>query len=376
MLESVGTLAGAVTLDLNNLLGAILGHASFMKKRMDPRSPYFEDVAAIESATLSAARMVDQLCSFVQPAGDARTLIDLNAAVKNLAAVLKGAFGERITIALELTSGLPPIIADDVLIDRTLIALLVNAYKALPQGGTISVRTGSISRDKAVALGLQDAEGGGVSLSVRDTGIGIPGDLKDRLFEPFLSAGMDRTSAGLGLTVVKETVDRLNGTIHVESQVGRGSEFTLYFPAAAGSVAEPDDMDDTLPRGKERIFVVDNEPMICTMARRLLEAGGYEVATFQDGVEALELYRNHSSEINLVILDLALEPRSGREIAAEIFTLNPEARVIVTSGFSTFDGTDLTGIDRVAGFIRKPYLMKQLLQMVRDVLDGKEVTPA
>ena len=131
---------------------------------------------------------------------------------------------------------------------------------------------------------------------------------------------------------------------------------------------------EAIPRGSELILFVDNEAAICTMGRRLLEAGGYKVITAQSGEEALGNYRARREEVNLVILDLIMQPMSGQELAQELLKMNPEAKILLSSGFRSVDGTDMAGIEGAAGFLRKPYLMKPLLKTVRDVLDGKEVS--
>lgn len=375
MLESAGALAGAMTLGFNNLLGAILGHSSFLKTRMDPQSPYYEDVAAIESAARSCTDITEQLRSWVQPSFEKLALIDLNATIKDLITIMRSLTGFQITFSLELSVDLPPVLAAEVHIKRALVALILNGYEAMPQGGVITVRTGSIKKKEAAAMGVRDADKGSVWLAVEDTGVGISPDVKEKLFQPFFTTKTKQGAAGLGLAVVKNIADQLKGVVHFESQVGRGSTFYLYFPATAGSIDSIVEPVDTLPLGSELILLVDNESAICTMGRRLLEAGGYKVITAQSGEEALRIYRDHGDEVNLVILDLIMQPMSGQEVARELLKINPRTKVLLSSGFRSVDGTDLTDIKGVAGFLRKPYLMKHLLKTVRDVLDGKEVAP-
>lgn len=373
MLESVGAMSGAMTLDFNNLLGAILGHSSYLKTRMDPQSPYYEDIAAIESAARSGAEMIDQLSSWVQPRFEKPALIDLNATIKDVTGILKGAVGRQITFCLELPTDIPTVLAEAVHLKRALIALIINGYEAMPQGGTITIRSGFINKNEAIELGVRDADKGSVWVSVQDTGVGISPNVKGKLFQPFFTTKAKQGAGGLGLVVVKHIIEQLSGVVRFESQVGRGSTFYLYFPAAGGSVDSMVEPLDAIPRGSELVLLVDNEAAICTMGRRLLEAGGYKVMTAQSGDEALRIYRDRMDEVDLVILDLIMQPMSGQELARELLKMNPEVKILLSSGFRSVDGTDLTDIEDVAGFLRKPYRMRHLLQKVRDVLDGKEV---
>lgn len=375
-LDIMGDLAGKLALDFNEFIKVILSHASYLKGLMKPDSPYYSDVMAIESASLTAAEIAERLRNCTRRSRNEFISLNLNAVVHELANLMQRSWKSRVTFTFELDAALPPIQGDAVQIQRALLNLFTNACRSMPYGGSVRIRTGSMNRRDAEALGLEDALQGAVWISMQDEGTGLLPEVKDNLFQPFFSDGADGQGQGLGLCSVYSILKRHRGTVKVESQVGRGSTFTLYFPASPGVSEGADLIEGTLSGGGELILLVDGEPAVLSVGRRLLEAGGYRVTIALTGEQALEIYEENDAGIDLVILDQSTPYKRDHEILRDLLTINPQARVLLSSG-CTSESSMVVALEAGAvGFIQKPYRMKHLLKKVREALQSRERRPA
>ena len=373
MLETAGSLAGALALDFKNLLGTILSHAAVLKNQIEPDSPYFDGISVIESASQSAVELADRLRSVTRRGSGEFRCIDLNDIIQDVTALVRRAWKRRMVFSLELDSSVLPIAADEVQIQRALLNLYVNAYEAMPNGGTVRVRSGVMNEEEAEAVGFENAPKGGVWVLVKDEGVGMLPAMKEKLFSPFFSTKSEDSHPGLGLSSVYEIVKQHQGEVRVESQLGRGSTFTLYFPAAPEKFY-PSDLEEsiTTAEGADLLLLVDGEPVVLSMGKRLLEAGGYRVIPAMDGEQAKQLYLENQHHVDLIILDPATPYINGRDLLQDLLAVSQRARVLLASGCTSESEAHAGLAGGTAGFIQKPYRMKCLLEKVREMLERKE----
>jgi len=373
MLETAGSLAGALALDFKNLLGTILSHAGVLKSQIEPGGPYFDAISVIESASQSAVELADRLRDITRRSSGEFRCIDLNDIIQDVTALVRRAWKRRMVFSLELDSSALPIAADEVQIQRALLNLYVNAYESMPNGGTVRVRSGVMNEEEAKSVGFENALKGGVWVLVKDEGVGVLPVVKEKLFMPFFSTKSEDSHPGLGLSSVYEIVKQHQGEVRVESQVGRGSTFTLYFPAAPEKFY-PSDLEEsiTAAEGADLLLLVDGEPMVLSMGKRLLEAGGYRVIPAMDGEQAKQLYLENQHHVDLIILDPATPYLYGRNLLQDLMAVNQRARVLLASGCTSENEAHAGLAGGAAGFIQKPYRMKCLLEKVREMLERKE----
>lgn len=371
LLETAGTLAGWLTPDFNSMLRSIWGRISALKSRMDPGDSLFSDMEAIESAWHRASELSQTLRSFNRRRSSALVSLDLNQACREAAAIVRPVFEHGVTFSLELNPTIPPVAANEDQIQRALIHLFMNAHDAMPHGGILRVRTGFINDRESKALGLEDAPRGGVWLSIQDEGVGMVPSVREKIFQPFFSTKREDGHAGLGLAMVQDIVQHHKGAIRVESQVGRGSVFTLYFAALSSPLEADDQQKRSNAKKKGLVLLVDDEPIIRSLGVKLLEAGGYRVITASDGGEAIQRFQERQDDVDLIILDVMMPDMEGQEVLKELVKINPEIKVLLSSGYTSESGVRSALSSGAKGFIQKPYRMGALLQKMREVLDGR-----
>ncbi len=323
-------------------------------------------------ASRSAVELSSRFQSWVRHSSDDLSPVNLNDLIRNITVVYQRAYGRQITISLELDDSVPLIMADEVQIQRALIHIYTNACEAMPHGGGISVRTGFVNSVESEAFGLKDAPDGIVRVSVQDTGIGMTPEVKEKLFQPFFSTKTDTQAAGLGLSLVSRIVDQHKGAVRVESQVGRGSTVSLYFPATLEYVNTPNLQSETEKQGDEHILLVDEETALRGLGKSLLEAGGYRVTALSNRQEAIEYYREHYQSIDLIIYDLTTPGHSGNEFIDELLKINPNAKVLLSSGCTSETEINPAVMTNTVGFLKQPYRMKSFLQTVQKAIDREE----
>ena len=373
-LESLGVLAGGIAHEFNNLLMAILGNASLTLDELPPDSPARENVREIETASTRAAELCKQMLACSGKGHFVIESIDLSDLVKQTGPMLRVQVAKTAVLKLELTEGLSTIRADATQIRQLVMNLISNASDALgKERGTVTVRTGTAQVDRAYLSQtyLDDnlAAGPYVYLEVCDSGCGMSEEAQRRIFDPFYST--KGTGRGLGLAAVLGIVRGHGGAIRCHSELGQGTSIKALFPAHSAPtevVAETTSPPVPLADGKRRILVVDDEESIRKVAKKSLEKDGYSVLIAQDGQKALEVFRQHATEICAVLLDLTMPKMSGEETFHELRRLRRDIPVVLSSGYSEQEVSRRFLGDRPAGFLQKPYLPSQLLQKVSDVL--------
>jgi len=371
-LEALGTLAGGIAHDFNNLLASILGYSSLAKADLSEGDPLYRHLEIIETASLRASELTEQLLAFAKGGKYDAKPNDVNVIVEEVAALFTQTVGKHITLVVTTDKNLRPAICDAGQIQQALLNLTINGRDSMPQGGTLTIRT------ENVRLEIQDVQylvdippGDYVRISVSDTGIGMDRQTQQHMFEPFFTTKEKGT--GLGLALAYGIIKKHNGFIQVCSEPGRGSTFEVNLIACTGehACAEKGERME-LRRGTGTILVVDDEPLVTQLARDILNRFGYSVLTAGCGEEAVELYRNQSGEIKAVVLDIVMPGMDGREVFRQLRSVNPHVTVIISSGYSHDRDADDLLMQGAAGFVQKPYRIADFLHVVNDAVEEKD----
>ena len=371
-MEAIGILAGGVAHDFNNILQVINGYTQLMTLEKSETDPDHAKLGEIEKAVEHAAQLVRQLLTFSRKAEYKTAALDLNKEIISVRKILERTLPKMIDINLHLGRELALITADPVQIEQVLLNLGTNAADAMPDGGTLVIETENITlTDHYLDTHVGARAGEYVLLSVSDTGQGMDKDVVEHIFEPFFTTKEFGKGTGLGLASVYGIVKSYGGYISCYSEVGQGTTFKLYLPAAEHqAVPEEKNTEGNLPRrGTETILLVDDEESIRTFASAVLGRFGYRVVTGASGEEALEIIGRTEGKIALVILDLGMPGMGGHKCLQEIRRINPSAKVLIASGYSMNGHVKKSLETGAAGYIGKPYRINVLLQKVREILD-------
>jgi PAS domain S-box-containing protein len=362
-LESVGLLAGGVAHDFNNLLVGILGNASLAQDLIPADHAIRPLLESVARAGEQAANLTRQMLAYSGKGRFVVETLDLSEVVREIVPLARMSLTKRIELRLDTRPGLPPIEADRTQVQQVVTNLVINA------GEAIGTEPGHI----AIMTGLRRSVDGGadfVFLEVRDTGCGMSEEIRSRVFDPFFSTKF--TGRGLGLAAVHGIMRGHGGSISVESTPGAGSTFTALFPASAKVVARTNGRA-ALPAsdaGRGTVLVVDDEPVVRDMAAAALKRFGYEVLLAEDGWQALDVMREHRDGISVVLLDLSMPGLDGEQALPELRKLSPDVAVLVSSGFSETEAMRVFAGQNVAGFVQKPYTVRQLLAKIGAVAGG------
>lgn len=371
-LESIGTLAGGIAHDFNNILGIILAYnGSIGRSKNDPER-FEESIDAINQAVDRGTALVRQMLTFARQTDVVLEPLSINAVIGEVAKMLTATFPKTIEFIKVLDPNIPLVTADLTQLHQVLLNLCVNARDAMPDGGTIRISTSvrpSSGVKKKFPAAIRDSY---VHISIADTGTGIDEATRKRIFEPFFTTKELGKGTGLGLSVVYGVIQSHEGFIDVESEVGRGTEFHIFLPAATRSVAtekKTADVESATQGGSETILLVEDEEALLALVRRTLESKGYRVITAHDGLEALDFYQRHADQIAVVVSDMGLPKLGGWEAAQKMKKINDKAKIILASGFLEPGRKEKLVKDGMNHFIQKPYNPNQVLAKVREVID-------
>lgn len=371
-MEAIGTLAGGVAHDFNNILQAITGFAQLLMMGKDPGDPDYPKIHAIEQAARKAGDLTRQLLVFSRKVEAKLRPLDLNHEVEQVQRLLERTIPKMIGIELHLSGDLGIINGDPVQIEQVMMNLAVNARDAMPDGGRLIFRTERVALDAGFSLSHPGAVPGEYALlSISDTGHGMAPDVLDHIFEPFYTTKEAGKGTGLGLAMVYGIVKGHGGYIHCSSRVGEGAVFDLYFPFLQMEIgqAREETPEGQIPRGSERILLVDDEESLLEIGKETLKRHGYHVLTANSGEAAIEAYDRNRKTVDLVILDLNMPGMGGLKCLAVLRDMNPKARVIVASGYLADDQLRESVRFGASAFVAKPYKLSELLRAVREVLD-------
>ncbi|MFH1115753.1 MAG: PAS domain S-box protein [Pseudomonadota bacterium] len=373
-MEAVGTLAAGVAHDFNNLLHIIAGNAELLEMDLAEQGMRFPETDAIRHSTERGADLVKQILTFSRKIGAEFEYIDINEDIKRTERLLSRTLPKMIDIELSLERKLKTIRADSAQIEQLLINLAANAADAMPEGGRLIIETDTVRLDDQFCRTHKECRPGEyVRLRVEDTGHGMSEEVLQHIFEPFFTTKGLADGTGLGLATVFGIVKMHGGHIACGSEAGTGTAFVMHFPVAE---AGPPDIrakhEDTDPaRGCETILVVDDEPLIADLAKRILENAGYSVITARDGKEALAAYSQEGERIALVILDLIMPEMGGKQCLEELLKIDPGVKTLIVSGHASKGTTLRCKNSGAESRVDKPFNTRDLLRSVRRVLDGK-----
>lgn len=369
-LESVGTLAGGVAHDLNNVLTPILMSAKLLKRGSKNAE------RLLDTIVLSAergAKMIKKLLAFAGGENAGRHPVDLREVVLEAEDILSHTLPKTIDLQIKVPSRLPKIMADATELSQVVMNLAINARDAMPEGGRLEIEVNHFDGTTADAKhrGTLRAQSH-VLLTVADNGEGIPLEIVDRVFDPFFTTKAQGKGTGLGLATVLGIVRSCGGDINVFSEPGMGTTFSIYLPVATEPLVSPQSKNAiALALGKgETILLVDDEPLIIDTARETLESNGYRVLSAPGGAEALTLWNAHKAEIDLVVLDMMMPGMDGIETKKALRNLNAHVKIVASSGLRRpeSEGDKLSDVE---GFLPKPYSDEQLLHAVRCAIDAE-----
>ena len=369
-MEAIGTLAGGVAHDFNNLLTVITGYSSMLQSRLKNDKQASEELQEVLDAATRAASLTNQLLTFSRKQVVKTLPVNLNDSIRNMQKLLRRLIGEDIQVQTALFGNLPQVLADPGQIEQVLMNLAVNARDAMPNGGTLRFSTTVLAQDCAgwpSSLASEQC----VVLSVADSGCGMDANTKAHIFEPFFTTKVG-TGTGLGLSTVFGIVRSVGGVVEVDSGIGVGTTFRIYFPAVSAPESEPSPYDEVIadrPLATETIMLVEDDQRLRQLTSHILRELGYEVIAAADGTSAAEISMQFGKKIDLVLTDVVLPNQSGPEVAATLRKHRPEIKVLYTSGY-----TDNPTLRSALGsgnsnFIQKPFTPEALAQKVRSVLD-------
>jgi PAS domain S-box-containing protein len=364
-MEAVGRLASGVAHDFNNLLVSILSCSTFLLESLDPDDARREEAAEIKKAGERAAQLVRQLLAFGRKSAFRPVPVDVNASIHHVEAILRRAAGESVALSISGEASWPTRI-DPSQLEQVLLNLAVNARDAMPAGGHLRISTRNASLDRAPGDAGQLAPGRYTVITVCDTGGGIPPEVLPRIFEPFFTTKPEGRGTGLGLSTVYGIIQEAGGTVTVTSAVGRGSMFTIYLPACAeGPASDAPDPPRALARGGcgETVLVVEDEPPVRRVTRKMLEAHGFRVLEAGSAAEALRRVKEDDA-VDLVLTDVVMPHMSGTELAAAVGAVKPHLPLVLMSGYADAQRSPPPG----RNVVQKPFTADALLASIHEAL--------
>lgn len=371
-LESIGRLASGVAHDFNNVLTAISGYAAMLNEAFSELPAAVTYLAEIDKAAARAAALTAQLLSFSRPQLPKPRIVNLNTLLSDIGKMVGRVIGEDIELSLHLTSDLPNVVADPVQVDQIVMNLAVNARDAMPTGGTLLIETGTIMVDEEDATKCGIAVGTYVTLTARDSGVGMDQETKARLFEPFFTTKERDKGTGLGLSIIFGIVQQAHGFITVESAVGAGAAFTISLPASGElEVVQSETATERNGRGDGvTVLLVEDEDSVRHLVAAVLRDSGYRVLEAATPKTGLEIARKYPGEIGLLVTDVLMPEMRGPELVDAVRLTRPGVAVLYMSGYSDSTFLNPTMLDG-ASYIQKPFRPAKLTAMVSAVLQAR-----
>jgi PAS domain S-box-containing protein len=367
-MEAIGTLAGGIAHDFNNLLMGIQGYASLILLDLEPSHPHYERLRRIEEQVKSGTELTRQLLGLARGGRYEVKSSDMNEILAKTSSLF-GRTKKEISIYRKFASDLWGVEVDRGQMEQVFMNLYVNAWQAMPAGGDIDLETENVVLGDEQTVPYDAKPGKYVKIKISDTGTGMDQKTKERIFDPFFTTKAIGRGTGLGLAMVYGIVKGHRGIIHVDSRPGQGTTFIIHLPATEKAVVREKKEIETITKGTETILLVDDEQTVAEVTRELLVSLGYRVFVAGSGQDAIAVYMVKGKEIDLVILDMVMPGISGGGTFDRLREINPEIRVILSSGYS-INGQAQDILDRGCnGFLQKPFRIEQLSGKVREALD-------
>jgi PAS domain S-box-containing protein len=371
-IDSIGRLAGGVAHDFNNILAVICGHTDLALAQLSPDAPLRSNLECIQESAERAANLTRQLLAFARRQVIEPRRINLNELIVNLNKMLRRLIGEDIKLVTQTAPDLGQIKADPGQIEQVLLNLVVNARDAMPDGGTLTIRTNNVTLDEDYARRHLITPGDYVMVSVSDTGAGMTDEVKQHIFEPFFTTKEQGKGTGLGLATCFGIIQQSNGHIHSDSQVNKGTQFKIYLPRVLGveeSISSRE-VPVSLPQGTETILLAEDEPSLRQLMARVLRTQGYTVLEAADGHEALTLAQANGAKIQLLLTDVIMPGLSGKTLAEWLGQVNPAVRVLFISGHINNNAVRDSMSKPGTFFLQKPFNPLDLTKKVREAIEA------
>jgi len=374
-MESIGQLAGGIAHDFNNLLLVIAGYAELSLDDMSPDDRNHDYLVEIQKAAGRASNLTRQLLAFSRRQVINPVHLGLNESIREMSKLLRRLIPENITIEFIPGYQLGMVYADPSQFEQILLNLCVNSRDAMPEGGNITIETENVIIDNDFCAKHPWArEGRYVLVSVTDTGCGIPPEVLGQIFEPFFTTKPHGQGTGLGLATVYGVTKQHGGMIHAYSEVGIGTTFKVYLPVAERPAREVGSkINGPIVGGNETILIAEDEDVVRDLASRILERAGYHVIVAEDGEVAMDLFRKHYNEINLVLLDVVMPGMNGRVVFERIRLLKPGIKVLFSSGYTAGGVHTNFVMEQGLEMLSKPYNSEDLLRRIRQVLGSPDI---
>ncbi len=366
-METIGTLAGGIAHNFNNLLMGILGNTSLMLMKVDALHPFYDKLKAIERLVEDGADLTRQLIGFARGGKYNVKPLDINKLIKDTSEMF-GMTRKDITIYKNLEENINTVEADKSQIEQVLLNIYINAWQAMPSGGNIYIETKNISINEEESITYNIKPGEYIKISITDTGIGMDEATKQRVFEPFFTTRGLGEGNGLGLASAYGIIKNHGGTINVYSEKGHGATFSIYLPALEKKAVTSGQPQKSLIYGHETLLLIDDDIMNIESLKGLLEEFGYKIMTAQSGKEGIEIFKRYYGDIQLVILDMILPEMSGGEILRKLQEINKNVRVLLSSGYCLNGETENILKMGCKGFIQKPFKIDELSYKIREAL--------
>ena len=373
-MEAVGVLAGGVAHDFNNILTAIKAYAGFIRNDLPPEAPMRADAGEILTAADRAGTLTRQLLAFSRRQILAPRVVDMNKIVGDMTKMLSRVIGEDIKIGTELEPAPCLALVDPGQLEQVVLNLAVNARDAMPKGGKLTLQTAILAGDAGLSAAHPDLPRGPLGcLKVRDTGTGMTGEVKARIFEPFYTTKEQGKGTGLGLSTVFGIVKQSGGEVTVSSEPAKGATFSIYLPLAENTVQDiraNKDGQAAAKTGSETVLLVEDDESLRRLGARILKSSGYTVLAAASGAEALTVLEDHGKPVDLLVTDVVMPGMTGRDLALEIARRKQAGRTLYMSGY-TDDAIVKHGVlEPGIAFIYKPFTVEALALKLREVLDG------
>jgi nitrogen-specific signal transduction histidine kinase/ActR/RegA family two-component response regulator len=371
-MESIGTLAGGIAHDFNNILASVLGFTELAIDGVAKGIPVKDDLKEIYASGLRAKDLVRQILTFARQSSEEVKPIQVGYIVKEVLKFLRSSIPTSIDIKQHIYSE-SSIMGNATQLHQIMMNLCTNSAHAMEaNGGILEITLQDITLDRDSDIGILKY-GNYLEIKVSDTGTGIEPHIIEKIFEPYFTTKRPDEGTGMGLALVQGIVDSFGGKILVDSKIGRGTIFTLYFPTCKSGDANPQHDLKEVPKGQERILLVDDEVSIVKVASRILGQLGYSVTSTTKSLEALEIFQKNPSNFDLVISDVTMPDMTGDELARKLIQIRPDIVVVLSTGYSKkISKRQLQDIG-VKAFMSKPIVKAEMAKVVRGVLDEAKI---
>ncbi|MBU1564588.1 MAG: response regulator [Proteobacteria bacterium] len=374
-MEAIGTLAGGIAHDFNNILGAIIGYAEMIHDDCPADSSLLHDIDQVLQAANRAKELVKQILAFSRQAKSLKFPVQPITIIKEAVKLLRSSIPTTITIEQDIDQDAGVVLADPSQIHQIIMNLCTNAFHAMEiEGGTLTISLHKITLSHDDLCNEANLPSGSfLQLSIKDTGVGIAPEIREKIFDPYFTTKEVGKGTGMGLSMVHGIVQSYGGSISCDSKLGEGTIFTITLPTIEEHALEKNDPTEPAPHGKERILLVDDEEILLEMGKLMLERLGYHVTPRWSGTEALASFQNQPDLFDIVITDQTMPCMTGVDLSRRILQLRPDMPIILCTGYSSLISEEQARSLGIKGFAMKPLAKQNVAKLIRKILDGKRV---